>query len=109
MPYSEVINARIQKILLGWPRVDPKKMFGGTCYLMDGKMVCGVWQDYLILRIGEEAAMQALKKPHTKPFDITGRPMRGWVMVKEDGVKEEEILTEWLNKAKNFVETLPPK
>jgi TfoX/Sxy family transcriptional regulator of competence genes len=84
-------------------------MFGGICHLLNGNMFCGVYKDFLILRLGEENAERALRLSVVKPFDITGRPMKGWVMVEEDGFKKEEELEAWLNQAKAFVRTLPAK
>jgi len=108
MPYNKAIDERIRNVLMGWNTLDQRKMFGGTCYLLNGNMVCGVWKDYLILRMGE-AASKALENPHTRPFDITGRPMKGWIMVDEDGFPDEQSLQDWLVRAKRFVDTLPPK
>ena len=62
MPYNEEIDARIRKIVSRWKKPEAKKMFGGVCYLLNGNMVCGVYKDYLILRLGEKAAAQALKQ-----------------------------------------------
>lgn len=109
MPYNEKIDARITQIVTRWKNTDAKKMFGGVCHLLNGNMVCGVYKDYLILRLGEKASNAALKKAHTRPFDITGKPMKGWVMLEEQGFKSEDQLRSWLNKAKGFVKTLPPK
>jgi hypothetical protein len=50
-----------------------------------------------------------LKQSYTRPFDITGKPMKGWVMVDGTGFKTDDSLESWLNKAKAFVKTLPPK
>jgi TfoX/Sxy family transcriptional regulator of competence genes len=109
MPYNEAIDARIRKVVSRWKNTDSKKMFGGVCHLLNGNMVCGVYKDYLILRLGEKAAAQALKQSDTRPFDITGKPMKGWVMVDDTGFKTDDRLQSWLNKARNFVKTLPPK
>jgi len=68
-----------------------------------------VYKDFLILRLGEEKAAEAHKLSFVKPFDITGRPMKGWVMVEERGFAEDEKLKEWLEKAKAFVKTLGSK
>lgn len=92
-----------------WRGAESKKMFGGVCHLLNGQMLCGEWKDYLILRLGEKGAAEALGTKHVRPFDITGRPMKGWVMVSKEGFEDDEILREWLNKAREFVETLPPK
>ncbi|KPK30920.1 MAG: hypothetical protein AMK69_02145 [Nitrospira bacterium SG8_3] len=109
MAYNEAIEVRIQNIVSSWENTDSKKMFGGICHLFNGNMFCGVYEDFLILRLGEENAERALRLSFVKPFDITGRPMKGWVMVEEDGFNKEEELETWLNQAKEFVRTLQAK
>ena len=109
MPYNEEIDERIRKIVCRWKNAEAKKMFGGVCHLLNGNMVCGVYKDYLILRLGEKAAEKALKKSYAKPFDITGKPMKGWVMVEGDGCRTDRDLKAWLEKAKGVVKTLPGK
>ena len=84
-------------------------MFGGVCHLMNGNMFCGVYKDFLILRLGEEKANEAMAMPFVKPFDITGKPMKGWVMVGQDGFRADDDLRSWLNQAKEFVSSLPCK
>ena len=109
MPYNEEIESRINKTVKNWKGVDDKKMFGGVCHLLNGNMFCGVYKDYLILRLGEKAAGDAMTGPHAKAFDITGRPMKGWVMIAREGIKRDDQLKSWLDKAKTFAKTLPPK
>lgn len=109
MPYKEEIEVRIQKVIANWKNTESKKMFGGICHLLSGNMFCGVYKDFLILRLGEEKASEALGKPFVNPFDITGRAMKGWVMVEEEGFKGDKRLEAWLNEAKVFSKTLPPK
>jgi TfoX/Sxy family transcriptional regulator of competence genes len=109
MPYNLEIDSSIRKVMLSWKNTDAKKMFGGVCYLMNGNMVCGVYKEFLILRLGEELGEKAMENPFVRPFDITGRPIKGWIMVAQEGFKTENELEDWLNQAKKFVETLPPK
>lgn len=109
MPYNEGIDVRIQAVVSDWKNTTSKKMFGGVCYLMNGNMVAGVYKDFLILRLGEDETETAMALSHVRPFDITGRPMKGWVMVEEEGFKNDEELSDWLDKAKAFVEKLRPK
>lgn len=109
MPYNTEIDGRIMKIIGEWEGIERKKMFGGTCHLLHGNMLCGVYKDYLILRLGEEKFNIALKSQFARPFDITGRPMKGWVMVEQDGFVSKADLKHWLDQAKAFVRTLPPK
>jgi len=84
-------------------------MFGGVCHLLNGNMFGGVYKDKLILRLGVDEAENVLTQKHIVPFDITGKPMKGWVMVEEKGFLTEEELNGWLKKARKFVKTLPPK
>ncbi len=109
MAYNEEIDTRIKKIVSRWKNTENKKMFGGVCHLLKGNMFCGVHKDYLILRLGEKGAEEALRSEHARPFDITGRPMKGWVMMEQEGFKDDELLEELLVEAKDFVKTLPPK
>ena len=109
MPYNEKLEKRIKKIVSKWKGTDDKKMFGGVCHLLNGNMFCGVHKDFLILRLGQEKSEEALELPHTRPFDITGRKMKGWVMLVADGYKSDNELKSWLAEAKQFVKTLPKK
>ena len=59
--------------------------------------------------IGPDAFEEALLEPHVKEFDITGRPMKGWIMVEPEGVEDENKLKNWIERANKFVETLPKK
>jgi TfoX/Sxy family transcriptional regulator of competence genes len=108
MAYSEALDRRIIEIVSTWDNVTPREMFGGVCYLLNGNIVCGVIKDYLILRLGGESAADALQQPRVREFDITGRAMKGWVMVEEKACAGKK-LEGWLNKAKAFVESLPEK
>ncbi len=82
-------------------------MFGGVAFFLNGNMCVGIYHQDLILRIGEDQAELALKKPHINPMDITGRPMRGWVMVAPPGCKTKRQLDGWVATAQHFVSTLP--
>ena len=109
MAYDERLQNRILSAVDGWREVASKKMFGGVCHLIQGNMFAGVYKEYLILRLGEAAAAKALSKPHIKPFDITGRPMKGWVMVGPEDVLTDDDLSTWLEKARLFALSLPAK
>ena len=109
MAYNEKIDALIKKIISSWENTDCRKMFGGVCHLLNGNMFCGIYKDFLILRLGEESAENALGLPYVRPFDTTGRPMKGWVMVESEGFNSDNTLKDWLNQAKEFVRTLPSK
>ncbi|MFC1628491.1 TfoX/Sxy family protein [Gemmatimonadota bacterium] len=107
MPYDEKLDEIISSIVSSWG-TNKKKMFGGTCHLLNGNMVAGVHKDYLILRLGEEAGTEALQESEVYPFDITGRPMKGWVMVGAEDLTDDSV-KQWLEMAREFVNTLPSK
>ena len=109
MPYNEELESRIRQAVKDWEHTDVKNMFGGICHLINGNMFCGVHKDSLILRLGAENAERALSQPNVRPFDITGRPMKGWIMVESGGYASDEDLRSWLDKAKEFALDLPKK
>jgi TfoX/Sxy family transcriptional regulator of competence genes len=84
-------------------------MFGGVGFLLNGNMLDGVWKNSLIARLGSEAGEETLLEPHVREFDITGKPMKGWVMVESEGVEHDDQLKEWIDRATRFVKTLPAK
>jgi hypothetical protein len=86
-----------------------KRLFGGVGFLLNGHMCVGAWKEFLIVRVGPEAYQQALAQPHVCEFDITGRPMTGWIMVEPAGVQRESELAEWIERAAAFVGELPAK
>ena len=86
-----------------------KKMFGGVGFLLDGNMCVGVWKEFLIVRVGPEAYADALEKRGVHEFDITGRPMKGWVMVDPSGARGDIELAQWVEQAVAFVRELPRK
>jgi hypothetical protein len=84
-------------------------MFGGICFLLNGNMLVGVWKDSLIARLGPDEGDEALWEPHVKEFDITGRPMKGWMLVEPESVTGDDQLKGWIQRATKFVRTLPTK
>jgi TfoX/Sxy family transcriptional regulator of competence genes len=109
MPYSQSLVDRVRHALQGHRGITEKKMFGSIIFLLNGNMLVGIWQSSLIVRLGPERATTALKQPHVREFDVTGRPMKGWVMVEPDGLESDQRLGEWIEMAMRFVEGLPEK
>jgi hypothetical protein len=91
------------------PGLEEKKMFGGIGFLMQGNMACGVHGGDLIVRVGREQYEAALARPHVRPFDMTGRPMAGWVMVAPQGWEEDHDLKARIGQGVAFARTLPAK
>ena len=85
-----------------------KKMFGGLSFMLGGHMFCGVVGDTLMVRLGADAAEEALGRPHVRPMDFTGRPMKGMVFVEPAGL-HESALRHWADAAAEYARSLPPK
>ena len=109
MAFDELLGDRIRDALRSTRGITEKKMFGGLVFLLDGRMLIGVWKDSLIARVGADEAEIALEKPHVRVFDVTGRSMKAWVMVEPDGLDENRQVKQWVQRAMQFVETLSPK
>jgi TfoX/Sxy family transcriptional regulator of competence genes len=109
MAFDETLAARIRDALARKRGVQEKKMFGGIGFLLHGNLLVGVWKEALVVRLGEEEGEEAMKEPHVKEFDITGKPMRNWVLVGPEGVQDDEQLKGWIERAVKFVGALPTK
>ena len=109
MAYNKSIENRIDDLIAPWPNLEKKKMFGGVCYLTRGNMCFGILQDYLIVRTDPATAQVQLQKDHVRPFDITGKPMKGWFLVEAEGWPTDASLSEWLAMGQDFAMTLPEK
>jgi hypothetical protein len=109
MAFSEALAERIRQALHRKKGVEEKKMFGGIGFPLNGNLLVGVWKDSLIVRLGPEDSEEALLEPHVKEFDITGRPMKGWVLVEPEGVTGDNQLKGWIQRAVKFVGMLPAK
>ena len=117
MAYNLKLAEQIRAKLNSVPFVE-KKMFGGIGFLLNGNtpalasgasVACGVNKDNLIVRIDPEKQNALLEKPHAKPFDLTGKPMKGWLVVEAGGVKTEKQLSTWVKEGVEFASTLPSK
>ena len=109
MAFSEALAGRVRHLLTRRKNVEEKRMFGGVGFPLNGNLLVGVWKDSLIVRLGPEEGEEALKEPHVSEFNITGRAMKGWVLVAPEGVEADEQLKGWLQRAVKFVGKLPAK
>ena len=109
MAYAEDLANRIREQLAGEDAVTEKEMFGGIAFLLSGNMAVGVSRENLMVRVGKEHGDEALEQPHVRPFDMTGRPMKAWVLVAPEGVRTDAELAEWVARGVSFARSLAPK
>lgn len=109
MAYDEGLTQRIREMLPSQSEYVEKKMFGGVGFMLQGNMSVGVNKDDLIVRVYPERFEELVGRPHARPFDMTGRPMKGWIMVSAGGHGSDEDLQEWVEEGVEFALSLPPK
>jgi hypothetical protein len=108
--YDADLLDRLREALQGQPGLSERAMFGGVALMLDGNMCVGVMKGGgLMVRLSPEDGDAALKEPHVRAMDFTGRPMRGWVIVEAEGVASDSALRAWTDRAVRPLRTLPPK
>jgi TfoX/Sxy family transcriptional regulator of competence genes len=110
MAYDEGLAQRIRTLLDGRSDVDERKMFGGIGYLIAGNMACGVSGEDLIVRVDKEDSDALIESERgARRFDMTGRPMRGWILVAPEVTADDSELERWVRRGEKFAASLPPK
>lgn len=109
MAYDETLAARIRDHLGDDPSIAEKKMFGGVAYMLHGNMAVGVHKNGLMVRLDADDHEAALAEPGVSEFDLTGRPMRGWVVVGADAISDDSSLASWIERGVEYAGSLPPK
>src|SRR5688572_4046264 len=109
MAFNETLAQRIRDALKAHRGVSERKMFGGLAFMLNGNMCCGILGDELMVRVGDAGYENALKRPHVRPMDFTGRPMRGMIFVSTAGLQTRPALESWLAPAVSHAQSLGPK
>src|SRR5206468_5383038 len=107
MAFNEQLANKIRKQLNRQSGLSEKKMFGGVAFLINGNMSVGVHGDELIVRISPESTDALLKEPGARLFDLTGRPMKGWLLVGSAATKKPTSLAKWIQRGVEYAASLP--
>lgn len=107
---ADELADRVRAALPGRLAVREQRMFGGRCFMLNGHMlVCPMKDGGLLVRVGPDGLDEALAQPGAGPMTMTGRTMKGFVIVSGDVLEEDEALEDWIGRARAFVGTLAPK
>ena len=111
MAFDEELAQRVRLLLRERFDVDERRMFGGIGFMVAGNMACGVIGEELFVRLDSEAAEDLLERGErgARPFDFSGRPMKGWLFVAAAAAAEDDDLERWVRRAEEFAAGLPPK
>jgi TfoX/Sxy family transcriptional regulator of competence genes len=102
MAYNEKLAERIREELSGVRKVEEKKMMGGLTFMVNKKMCVGILNDDLMARVDPEVYEEVLEKKGCREMDFTGRPMKGFVFIDQEGTKGKKDLMYWINLALAF-------
>ena len=109
MAYDEGLATRLRGLIGGESGLAEKKMFGGLAMLLDGNMAVGVHGEDLIVRTDPGQQEQLLTEPGARVIDLTGRPMKGWLLIEGDGCAEDADLRRWVDRGVAYARSLPAK
>jgi TfoX/Sxy family transcriptional regulator of competence genes len=110
MAYDEDLANRIRELIARDPDVTEKRMFGGLAFLSGGHMaVAASREGGIMLRIDPDQTETLLAKPHTRPFEMRGRELDGWLRVDPEGLKTKRQLEPWVKRGVAYARSLPPK
>ncbi len=102
MAYNENLANRIREALQDLPKVEEKVMMGGLTFMVNDKMCVGIIKDEIMCRINPEIHEEVIQKTGCRTMDFTNRPMIGYVMVDESGMKTKKEFEQWINLCLEF-------
>ncbi|HMU44146.1 MAG TPA: TfoX/Sxy family protein [Ignavibacteriaceae bacterium] len=102
MAYNEKLANRIRERLAELSGTEEKKMMGGLTFMYNGKMCVGIIKDEMMCRIDPDLHDTAVKRIGCRTMDFTKRPMRGYVLVDETGMKTKKEFDYWINLCLEF-------
>lgn len=102
MAYNEKLAIRIRESLQHLKNVDEKEMMGGLTFMVNGKMCVGIVKDELMCRIDPALHEAAVERKGCRTMDFTGRPMKGYVFVSEEGMKTKKDFEYWIQLSLDF-------
>lgn len=110
MAYDEDLAHRIRELLADERNVTEMRMFGGLAFLVGGNMsVAASGQGGLMVRVDPSETDALAARPHTRPFEMRGRSMQGWVRVDPEGVRTKRQLEPWVRRGVAYARSLPGK
>lgn len=102
MAYNQHLANRIREQLQELEQIEEKEMMGGICFMLKGKMCVGVIKDEMMCRIDPALYEESLEKTGCHEMKFTGKPMNGWILVDESGMRNVDELNYWMNLAIDF-------
>jgi TfoX/Sxy family transcriptional regulator of competence genes len=102
MAYSEKLANRIRERFSDLPKIQEKEMMGGLTFMVNDKMCVGIIKDEMMCRIDPAFHETAIEKTGCRTMDFTKRPMKGYVMIDETGMRAKKDFDFWIDLALEF-------
>ena len=102
MAYNQTLALRIRECLAEIPNVEEKEMMGGLTFMVNDKMCVGIIKDEMMCRINPELHAMAITKKGCRTMDFTKRPMKGYVMIDDAGMKTQKQFDYWISLCLDF-------
>ena len=102
MAYSEKLANRVWEEFQNLKHVEEKEMMGGLTFMYNGKMCVGIIKDELMCRIDPALHEESVEKQGCRTMDFTKRPMKGYIMIDETGMKSKKDFDHWIGLALDF-------
>jgi TfoX/Sxy family transcriptional regulator of competence genes len=107
--YDEELADRVRNLVSAHSDISEREMFGGIAFMVGGNMAVGVRDENLIVRLDREEGEKALAERGVREFDLTGRPMSGWILVQPEQTADDGSLAAWVEAGAGYAASLPPK
>jgi TfoX/Sxy family transcriptional regulator of competence genes len=103
MAYNKQLADRVRELIsITHTITEEKKMFGGLCFMVNGKMCIGVEKERLMVRLNPDLTDEVLEKEGCRPMDFTGKIMKGYVFVNIEALNTKKKLAYWINLALDY-------
>lgn len=106
MAYSVQLFERLRDII---PRTPYKRMFGGVCFFVRGHIAVGVFGDGMLVRLAPQQHAELIGQSGITPLASQPNRMRGFVVIDESLLDDDESIHEWLDQALAFNRELEGK
>jgi len=109
MAYNEQLADRMREIISRTHAdVEEKRMFGGVCFMVNGKMCVGVSKERLMVRFDPALNDEIMEMNGVGPMDFTKRVMKGFAFVDVEVLKTDKELEYWVGLALDFNKIAKP-
>lgn len=107
--YSERLEDLVDHYLIDNEELEKKKELGGVGYLINGNMFLGIYDDFLVARIGKTLAESITGRSGIQPYLPDEGLYDDFVMIEEQVYNHSKALHKFIDKSIEYTSAMPPK